>query len=248
MPADWTRISYCDIGFPGNIEVVAGSTTECHFVNIDENQVSRCDLVGAADTSIGAGSLYTGFGAGLLFDALSPFVLRAVDVYPSTAGDVVVNLKKGGSLLASRTVPVSPLVAGERTRIQLDLPVPAGSGYELDAAGTTAASLYRNSSGPYPYPYAGEFVRINSSTLSTSFYYFFYDWEVERMDAVGASTNQFGSGSFHEGTWQMRFDTSEPVRIHSVHVYSESAGNVAIQLLDSTAAVIDSVVQSVPSR
>jgi len=176
VPEDFTRISYCDIGYAGNIEVVDGMTTQCTFVNMDETQLPRCDIAGAGDNTIGGGSNFFSYGFGLYFDAVAPFVLRAVNVYPGGAGDVVVNLKKDGLLLASRTVAVDPLVPGARTRIEIDLPVPAGSDYELDAVGTTSNGLYRNNSGA-SYPYIGEFMAITDSTNSTAgYYYFFYDW------------------------------------------------------------------------
>lgn len=246
VPDLWTRIAYCDLGFPGNVEVVDGFTTECHFVNAHDLYLDRCDMVGRPDNLGGTGS-HSPTSQSLIFDAHTPFVLRAVDVYPDTAGTVRVRLKDSlNNVMATRAVFVAPATPGERTRIELDLPVPAGTGLQLDAVGTTGTALYRNATGA-SYPYAGEFVSITGNTFGPDYYYYFYDWEVERLDAVGPSHKEFGGGEYNTFTNKTYFDVSEPTVIEAVHVFPGSSGTVTIELRDGAGMLLDSVTTTVPA-
>ena len=135
--------------------------------------------IGPADNTVGDGASYnTAFQDGLVFDATQGFTLDTVTVYPTAAGDVVVNLEdSSGTLVATATVPVAGPGA---TVIPLAFTVPVGTGYELNALGTTTNGLFRNNTGAvYPYTATSGSVSITGAINAlASFYYFFYDWGI----------------------------------------------------------------------
>jgi uncharacterized repeat protein (TIGR01451 family) len=134
--------------------------------------------IGPVDNTFGGGASYTAFQDGLVFDATGAFILDTVTVYPTAAGDVVVNLKdSSGTLIATATVSVAGTGA---TVLPLGFIVPIGTDYTLDAIGTTTTGLYRNSAGA-SYPYASPSGNVSiTGTINAlaSFYYFFYDWGI----------------------------------------------------------------------
>ncbi|MBL0340658.1 MAG: hypothetical protein IPP71_06900 [Bacteroidetes bacterium] len=70
---------------------------------------------------------------------------------------------------------VASIPSGE-SRIVLNWSIPPGSDYRLVRAGS--ASLYRNNAGvTYPYT-VPNYLSIKNSSAGTSYYYFFYDWEI----------------------------------------------------------------------
>jgi hypothetical protein len=135
--------------------------------------------VGPASNGIGGGSNYTFFGDGIVFDAFTAFTLRSVRVYPFQAGNIVVNLlNAGGTVLQTVTVPYGGTTPD--TVITLNMNVPAGTGLQLNANGTTTGGLFRNTSGAlFPYSITDVMSMTRSINNLNTFYYFFYDWRVE---------------------------------------------------------------------
>ncbi len=137
--------------------------------------------VGPVDNTFGAGANYTFFGDGLVFNALSDFKLRSVKVYPSSAGNIVVRLlSSAGTVLQTKTIAYGGTAVD--TTITLDFDILAGTGYRLDATGSTVGGLYRNSGGAV-FPYSVNNVVNLTGTINGlgtgGFYYFFYNWSVE---------------------------------------------------------------------
>ena len=145
---------------------------------------TQADSVGPADPSIGNLQAYTSTSQGLVFDVLLPSTLVSVDVYPTNAGTVVVNLEDaGGALLATTSAVV--LGGGLAETIPLGFDVPVGVDYTLDAWGTEAAvgGMVRNYNGA-SYPYADSIGAVEiTGTINNlaTYYYFFYDWQIETL-------------------------------------------------------------------
>ena len=148
------------------------STTTSYFVEAEV--VPAPAYVGPVDNNFGTGSEFNNIQS-LLFDSYEASTLVSVKVYAFGAGNRTVELRNaGGTVLQSATINIPN---GE-SRITLNFDLPVGTDLQL---GTSAApALYRNNSGPsYPYDIPGV-LSITSSTAGNDFYYFFYDWEVQR--------------------------------------------------------------------
>jgi PKD repeat protein len=136
---------------------------------------------GAPDNNFGTGSEFNNIQS-LLFDCFEQATLLSVKVYAFGAGDRTVELRNaGGTVLQSATINIPD---GE-SRIDLDFDLPIGTDLQLGTA--AAPALYRNNTGPsYPYDIPGT-LSITTSTAGNDFYYFFYDWEVQK---IGCSTDR----------------------------------------------------------
>ena len=130
------------------------------------------------NNTIGGGSNYTFFADGLRFDVQEDLVINSVRVYPFAAGTIVVNvLDAGGALVGTASVPFGGTVPD--TVITLNIPVPIGTGYQMNANGTTTGGLFRNTGGAvYPYTQSGVVSITSAINNLAGFYYFFYDWVV----------------------------------------------------------------------
>ncbi|RQO31548.1 hypothetical protein DBR32_06210 [Taibaiella sp. KBW10] len=130
----------------------------------------------------------TGFSdVGLMFNAISPFVLSSVDVYPTgTAGtgSVTIALKNAaGTTLQTATAPVTVTSAGTLNTIPLNFTVPVGTGHRLVVmAATGVSSLIRELTTGFTYPYTLPGVSSITSAYSggatASYYYYLYNWQV----------------------------------------------------------------------
>lgn len=134
----------------------------------------------------------SGTGGGLTsyitFTALSDFTLKSVDLYPysstaGTAGTATIELRSSaGTPITSTTVNVignnSPSAAPQTAT--LNFPIAAGASYRLGVSAWTGISnMYRDESNlSFPYSLPGV-VNITGTNLSTTYFYFFYNWKVE---------------------------------------------------------------------
>ncbi len=153
------------------------SQTEHYYV---ENEVYTPEIFGGKPNNTGGGNYFTNNAVHyLIFNALTPIVIKSVKVYAQNAGVRVVSLRNSsGTVLISKNINI---VAGE-SRIDLDFEVPVGNGFQL--AGPPNPGLYRNNGGcAYPYNIGNMAVILESSagTNPTGYYYFFYDWEVQEQ-------------------------------------------------------------------
>jgi uncharacterized repeat protein (TIGR01451 family)/MYXO-CTERM domain-containing protein len=136
------------------------------------------DVGPASNAAVGtSGGNYVYVQEGVAFDVFDKTVtIESITVYPEGAGDVVINIEdSSGTLVDTETVAVTPSTAGEETVLVVDLEVPPGSGYTMDALGTTTGGLYRNTSGAV-YPYTSTLLHITGALNGiATYYYFFYD-------------------------------------------------------------------------
>jgi PKD repeat protein len=139
---------------------------------------------GRPDTT-GQGAFFTSNTAhGLVFNCISPSVLKSVKVYSNAASTVnrIIRLENSsGTLIQNVTVSVPP---GE-SRVTLNLNIPVGTNLRL--MGPTAPYLYRNGATGMNigYPLAAgnniSIVRSTAGGAELNYYYYFYDWEVEEV-------------------------------------------------------------------
>ncbi|MCB0480200.1 MAG: T9SS type A sorting domain-containing protein [Flavobacteriales bacterium] len=149
-----------------------------------ETYTSQSYHVGPANPSIGSNATYVSYTDGLVFNALKAFTLDSVTVITGSSGLVALRLLNSSStVIASTSVSVNS--AGTH-RIPVNFSVNPGTGYQLDASGTTVTSLVRNSSGAsMPYTDAGSHVSIvNTINNLSGYYYFFYDWGITAKGCV----------------------------------------------------------------
>ncbi|MFN8395751.1 MAG: T9SS type A sorting domain-containing protein [Bacteroidia bacterium] len=158
------------------------STTTDFWVEGVQTTPGQVSNLGPLDGSFGSGSFQQSNTRYLIFDALTDITLKSVSVNAQAAGDRTIELRNlsGTTVLASTTVN---LPAGY-SRVTLNFNVPTGNGYQLGLSLTSTADLYRNSSG-VSFPYSvSNVASITGSSAGSSFYYFFYDWEVQTPDIV----------------------------------------------------------------
>lgn len=136
--------------------------------------------VGKDDPAIAA--FFDNDDRGLEFDAHAPFTLRSVLVIAEEAGNRIFRLRRPDGGVINRIVNVPG--TGEQ-RIQLDLDIEPGEGYELILF-TGAALQFNLGAAITDFPYEiPNVVSITRSTNGSSFYNYFYDWEISYADPCG---------------------------------------------------------------
>jgi hypothetical protein len=129
---------------------------------------------------------------GLMFDALTPFTLTSVAVYPvatTPSGNVTATIAlkdAAGTILQSTTVSLATSVGpGIKTIVPLNFTVPVGSQHRLvftSASGGGISGFIRESSTGYTYPYTlagtASITSAYTSGASAAYYYYFYDWQI----------------------------------------------------------------------
>lgn len=141
---------------------------------------------------------------GIIFDAINPFTLYSVDLYPvaaanGTPGTVTIALQNSaGTTLQSITVNVTgyvaPLTAAAKNTVILNFQVPPGTGYRLTRTATTGITSLQYDcgiggncttnfyNGAYPTSIPGVINQLgghlNSATLYNYYVMYFYNWQV----------------------------------------------------------------------
>lgn len=164
------------LGTGSNLQTnpITGTTT--YYVESHHFYPGGIQSGGKQDTA-GQGGIPTQ-GGFMLFESWEPFTLHAVTVYVPSEGPLgprFVQLWSGDSLLATKRFEVEP---GTNILV-LDFFVPIGS-FSLQCQ---QGHLWRNA-GELAYPYAlGNVGQINTSSFGDGYYYYFYDWQIQRQDA-----------------------------------------------------------------
>lgn len=118
------------------------------------------------------------------FNALEDFTLLSVEVETGFAGPRIIELRdNNGNVLQDTTVNIDTGV----TQVGLNFYIPTGNDYQLGTNeannqiqfGNASPNLKRSSSGvSYPYILT-DVVALTGSPNGSSYYYYFYNWEVQ---------------------------------------------------------------------
>ena len=168
----WYDLSNVQIG-TGNTFTTPILTTTTQYRAVDQTIFSGTNTFGGKADSLGAGGYFSG-NQWLIFNALKPLSIKSVKMFANGSGNRTIQLiNSSGTLLQSG---VFFLPNGE-SRVNLNFEVPQGNAYELHIAGTS--NCWRNNGGvTYPYTIT-DTLSITGSNAGATYYYFFYDWEVE---------------------------------------------------------------------
>jgi hypothetical protein len=121
---------------------------------------------------------------GLVFNAVNNFTIKTVDVYPTSAGNVVMVLQNSaGTQLLTTTVAVPALSGTVPHSITLNFPVAIGTGYRLLAI--SSPNMVRETSlGGFPYSLGQNGSITNGyNSGTTTAYYYFYNWKMTGVDS-----------------------------------------------------------------
>ena len=262
-------INWYDAPNGGNL-VTTGNTYTTPALNnttiyyADATITSAPTKVGARDTTIGQGSVYTHTTQrGLVFNSTEVQTLISVDVFSDSAGSrTIVLLDSSGATLNSATVNVGK---GKQT-VQLNFALPVGYHLKLEIGGFNF--LHRNLSGAsYPYTSGdGNLVITGNTSNSPTGYYYFYNWQLQPSPCVTGRTiipvfvlNTSGVSFTATGNYsQVNFvpaDTSATsyswdfgdgitsTQVSPVHAYG-SDGVFTVQLIISNGSCTDTVTQA----
>jgi PKD repeat protein len=158
----------------GNMNFVVASITP--------NAVST---TGRMDSALGGGGFFTANTVhGLYFDVLQPCMLVSVVTYASTAGNRTIEVLDPSGVSIHSTVVNIP--AGKST-VTLNFSVGVGTGYFLKVASGSTVGLYRNNANA-AFPYTSGVINVTGTDVSSAYYYFFYDWQVQQNPCAGPGT------------------------------------------------------------
>lgn len=180
---NWYNSSGFWVGNGNNFITPSLSTTSAFYADESEISGGVVSHVGLSDNLSATGGNFVG-DHGLLFDAVLPFTLKSVKVYASGDGNRVIQvLDQAGNIVKSGNY----FIPDGESRVELNYEIPAGINYVIKAA--QPPNLFRsNSNVVYPYGSA-DTVLIHGSTNTGSFYYSFYDWEIQ-VGATSCTSNQ----------------------------------------------------------
>jgi PKD repeat protein len=199
-------------------------------------------FIGAADSSIGAGSINNSAYGALNFRADQPLEIVSTWVYAQGSSIRTFFLAEGenttGTLPANTIDDVTVFLQSGWQEVQLNLMVPDTGNYNL---GGETLNLYANSTGAaYPYNVPG-LISINSSAAASSdSYYYFYNLQVREPRCVSpkdtatavpvssyftytdnSNTFTFMDGSSGATSWLWDFgDGNTSTQQNPVHTYA----------------------------
>ncbi|MCB0794831.1 MAG: VCBS repeat-containing protein [Flavobacteriales bacterium] len=188
--------------------VGSGNSWETPFLNANTSFWCEANMMhggalesGGKPDNSGGGGLPSS-GAWSWFDAYEPFTILSVKVYAVGDGMRTINLcDENGNVM--QTVDVM-MLDGEQV-VPLNFEVPVGTDLSLRCPQN---NMFRNNSG-VSYPYAiGTVGELTGSFYGGSYYYYFYDWQVQKemllcpservevlvtVGPVGVAENDLGS-------------------------------------------------------
>ena len=149
--------------------------------NFDPTANTTVSFGGALDNSFSSGGYFNG-DQHLIFDSYKECVIKSSVVYSESSNTVTFELRdNSGNVIEDTTLS---LISGSQ-RVDLDFNIPIANDMQLGVANNSLQinnGLYRNNAGAnYPYN-IGSAINITRSSVNTdpySYYYFFYDIEVE---------------------------------------------------------------------
>jgi hypothetical protein len=167
------------------------NSTTNYFAEVTATAAGQTYYCPPAANTIGSGG-YNTSAQYLTFNVSNPCTLKSVKIYAQSAGSLTVQLQDAAASVLQQTTLSVP--AGE-SRITLNYPLSVGNEYRLTRTGTF--SLYRNNGGvSYPYTIGGV-VSIIGSSAGASYYYFFYDWELQTPTQTCVSARTAATATIH---------------------------------------------------
>jgi PKD repeat protein/invasion protein IalB len=159
------------------------TTTTTYYV--ESVVIPAAQSAGKADNTGGGGN-NTGSSNYLIFDCYTPVTLVSVVVYPTGAGNRTIELRNSsGTVLQTATINLT--TASPQT-VPLNFQIPVGTSLQLGISTGTTVNLYRNNAGvSYPYTTTG-LVSITGSSAGASYYYFFYNWQIQEPGCTSSRT------------------------------------------------------------
>jgi N-acetylneuraminic acid mutarotase len=159
--------------------------------NFDPTANTTVSFGGALDNSFSSGGYFNG-DQHLIFDSYKECIIKSSVVYSESSNTITFELRdNSGNVIDDTTLS---LMSGSQ-RVDLNFNIPIASDMELGVANNSLQTngLYRNNAGAnYPYDIASA-INITKSSANTdpySYYYFFYDIELEILcDDVSSGIN-----------------------------------------------------------
>ncbi|MCB0552429.1 MAG: VCBS repeat-containing protein [Phaeodactylibacter sp.] len=197
------------------------------------------------------GGEYSGnqFNGDIVFDCFSPFTLHTVKVYTDTEGSRIIELQDaGGNVLQSKQVDIP---VGENV-ISLEFEVEPGTGLILTTNtannqaqfGYVSPRLQRSDAGiEYPYVVEGV-VSLNTATLGSNRYYYFYDWRIQEpsfecvSERIGVSVEVVGTNEATAAGSSLRIAPNPTSGWVEVQLPTLQQTEVRLLLLDAIGRVV----------
>jgi len=149
-----------------------------------------------------SGTVYNG---GLLFDCFQTFTLNSVKVYTDYEGERTIELQNGNGNVLNDLLVNIPVTDDNGYVIELDWEIPVGNNYILttnfqmnnDNFGDNNPMLKRTTDDLPNFPYTiddileiseGMYDAGDGPGFSTSYYYYFYDWQINNDWEIGGSS------------------------------------------------------------
>jgi len=187
--------------------------------------------------------------AWIIFDVYEACMLKSVKVYTDSPGDRQIELRDAsGNVIQSIMVNIP----ADSSRLTLNFYLAPGNGYELGTntaqnnllLGYDAPRLKRSSSGvSYPYTINNLLSLINSP-FGTDYYYYFYDWEVQKVPTVCISPRSPATVYLTTGIQSYNFSQAYEVfpnptdGMITLKSNSLTNGKISLRLLDVSGRVL----------
>ncbi len=189
------------------------TTTKTYYA---VNSVSQTPIYGGPTTNtvFGAGSNFNANADRyLIFDVFQKCTLKTVKVVANSAGNRTIELRNSTGAVLQSTVVNIP--AGTQT-VTLNFNLTPGTNYQLGTS--TLPDMWRNNAGSgYPYNIGG-LVNIKTADAGNTFYYYFYNWQVQGEDCRSNATAVTASVSVCTGL-------NEATAENSVQLYPNPAAD-----------------------
>jgi hypothetical protein len=181
----------------GGLPLGTGTTFDTPFLTDTTTYYAENAVAYGADTLYTGqtnheGNLYSGSGStnsAIIFNVTESCILKSVKVYTDSPGERLIEWKKSnGALLQSVLVNIPD----GTNRITLNFNLVPGNNYELGTnsnqnnilLGTDGPRLQRSDAG-VDYPYViQDLVSLTGSPFGNDLYYYFYDWEIQKIPSV----------------------------------------------------------------
>lgn len=251
LVATGDSIVWWDADLGGNV-VGTGNSWETPFLSTPTDYwCSNIEIYGGG-TSYGAdtdrsttGQYHPNGNNYLLFTANDAFVIRSVKVYADGAGARPIALVDVDNNIT--VDQASFIVPDGESRVQLDFTVPGPGNYGLRIT-SGDPQLWRDGLGsnpPYPFP-LGTLGSVIGTTVtganSTSYYYFFYDWEVEAIsilcesDRIPVSVSMPVGISEQDGTGASVYP--DPADQQIFFAIDHAGTDMVVTVLDQTGRIV----------